>query len=94
MAGGTASVAVQELLEPDHGLVRAQYGGRFLASASAAAQIKAKLDGCDRKLTQYRAAVDVGADPATVAQWITQTEAERAHYKAAQRATRKPRPSR
>jgi len=71
-------VAVHELLEPDHGLVRAQYGGRFLAFGSAAAQIKAKLDDCYRKLTQYRAALDVGAAPATVAQSITQTEAGRA----------------
>ena len=71
-------MAVHELLEPDHGLVQAQYGGRFLAFGSAAAQIKAKLDDCDRKLTQYRAALDVGAAPATVAQSITQTEAGRA----------------
>jgi site-specific DNA recombinase len=50
-------------------------------------EIKAKIDDCDRKLTQYRAALDAGADPATVAKWITQTEAERARYKSAQYAS-------
>ena len=31
-----------------------------------------------------QAAPDVGADPSTIAQWVTQTGAERARYKAAQ----------
>jgi site-specific DNA recombinase len=39
-----------------------------------------------RKLAQYRAALDAGADPATVARWITDTEAERAGYQAIKRA--------
>jgi hypothetical protein len=30
-----------------------------------------KIAECDRKLTQYRAALDAGADSATVAHWIT-----------------------
>lgn len=33
---------------------------------------------CDRKLAQYRAALDSRASPATVAAWIAETEAERA----------------
>ena len=41
---------------------------------------------CDRKLAQYRAALDAGADPATVARWITETEAERAGCQATRRA--------
>jgi hypothetical protein len=41
---------------------------------------------------QYRAALDAGAEPATVARWITETEAERARYKAAKRAAM-PRPA-
>jgi hypothetical protein len=41
---------------------------------------------------QYRAALDAGAEPATVARWITETEAERARYKAAKRAAT-PRPA-
>jgi site-specific DNA recombinase len=34
-----------------------------------------------RKLAQYRAALDAGADPASIARWITETEAERARLK-------------
>lgn len=40
---------------------------------------------------QYRAALDAGADPATVARWITGTEAERARCQAIRRAAA-PRP--
>jgi site-specific DNA recombinase len=44
--------------------------------------IDGKIANCDRKLTQYRATLDAGADPATVAKWITETEAERARLRA------------
>ncbi|GGT38594.1 hypothetical protein P6B95_37090 [Streptomyces atratus] len=33
---------------------------------------------CDRRLTQYRAALGAGADPATVTGWISQAEADKA----------------
>ncbi|GGU74445.1 hypothetical protein GCM10010211_45370 [Streptomyces albospinus] len=33
---------------------------------------------CDRRLTQYQAALDAGANPTTVADWISQAEAEKA----------------
>ncbi|MFY9932996.1 MAG: hypothetical protein WAK82_33835 [Streptosporangiaceae bacterium] len=33
---------------------------------------------CDLKLAQYRAALDAGANPASVAGWIAETEAEKA----------------
>jgi DNA invertase Pin-like site-specific DNA recombinase len=46
---------------------------------------EAKIAECDRKLTSYRAALDAGADPAVVARWITDTQAERARYQAARR---------
>jgi site-specific DNA recombinase len=49
-------------------------------------QIKAEIAKCDRKLDQYRATLDAGADPTTVARWITETEAERARHQAAMRA--------
>jgi site-specific DNA recombinase len=39
-----------------------------------------KIAECDRKLAQYRAALDAGANPATVAAWIAETEAEKAGY--------------
>ncbi|MGW7693436.1 hypothetical protein ACWGMA_32045 [Streptomyces asiaticus] len=33
---------------------------------------------CDRRLSQYRAALDAGASPATIAAWISQAEADKA----------------
>jgi len=48
--------------------------------------ISGKIADCDRRLAQYRATLDAGADPATVADWITETEAERAKYQAAKQA--------
>jgi hypothetical protein len=41
-----------------------------------------KIAECDAKLAQYRAALDSGASPATVAGWIAETEAEKARYSA------------
>lgn len=38
----------------------------------------ARIAGCDRKLTGYRAALDAGGDPAVISRWITETTAERA----------------
>jgi site-specific DNA recombinase len=39
-----------------------------------------KIAECDRKLAQYRAALEAGASPATVAGWIAETEAEKQTY--------------
>lgn len=39
-----------------------------------------KIAECDRKLGRYRAALDAGANPVTVAGWIAETEAEKASY--------------
>ena len=36
-----------------------------------------KIAECDRKLAGYRAALDAGASPATVAAWIADIEAEK-----------------
>ncbi|HEX3955625.1 MAG TPA: recombinase family protein [Trebonia sp.] len=44
-----------------------------------------KIAECDRKLASYRAALDAGASPATVAAWIADTEAEKAGYLATRR---------
>jgi hypothetical protein len=44
-----------------------------------------KIAECDRKLAQYRAALDAGASPATVAAWIAETEAEKARHQLAAR---------
>jgi site-specific DNA recombinase len=35
------------------------------------------IAACDRKLAGYRAALDAGADPAVVGEWIAQVQAER-----------------
>ena len=40
-------------------------------------EIALMIAECDRKLASYRAALDAGASPATVAAWIAETEAER-----------------
>ena len=45
----------------------------------------AKIAEYDRKLAQYRAALDAGADPAAVAAWITDTEAEKARHELGRR---------
>lgn len=39
-----------------------------------------KIAECDRKLAQYRDALDAGGGSATVAKWIAETEAEGARY--------------
>jgi len=44
-----------------------------------------KIAECDRKLAQYRAALDAGASPAIVATWIAETEAEKASHALAMR---------
>jgi site-specific DNA recombinase len=50
------------------------------AGATTAEETAHRITECDRKLAQYRAALDAGASPATVATWIAETEAERATY--------------
>jgi site-specific DNA recombinase len=43
---------------------------------------QAIITECDAKLERYRAALDAGADPAVVTDWISQTQAERARAEA------------
>jgi hypothetical protein len=52
-----------------------------------------KIADCDTKLAQYRTALDAGANSATVAAWIAETEAERATYTLGMRR-HEPRPRR
>jgi site-specific DNA recombinase len=49
-------------------------------AASTDDDTTSKIAECDRKLAQYRAALDAGASPATVAAWIAETEAEKQSY--------------
>ena len=46
-------------------------------------EIAQKIAACDHNLAQYRAALDAGASPVTVAGWIAETEAERARHEPA-----------
>jgi site-specific DNA recombinase len=39
--------------------------------------LREEIGTCDQKLAQYRAALDSGADPAVVGQWITETQARK-----------------
>ncbi len=52
--------------------------------------LRATVADCDRKLARHRAALEAGADPTVVTQWITQTQAERAMAIAALGRTEKP----
>ena len=47
-----------------------------------------QLADCERKLAQYRALLEQGTDPAIVAGWIGEIEAERTRLKAAARTVR------
>jgi hypothetical protein len=60
--------------------------GQGAKPVAAGQETSARLADCERKLTGYRAALDSGASPATVARWITETEAERDRLRAVQRA--------
>lgn len=51
-------------------------------------EAKRRIAECDRKLAQYRAALDAGATPATVAGWIAETEAEKQNYALAMRRSK------
>jgi site-specific DNA recombinase len=68
-------------------LVDAQPGDELRGSGQEEAA--GKIAECDRKLAQYRAALDAGASPATVAGWIVETEAEKARYEVGRRQVAK-----
>ena len=70
--------APHRLTETVRDLAAVQLSGSSMRAGDD--QTARKVAECDRKLAQYRAALDAGADPATVAEWITETEAEKASY--------------
>jgi site-specific DNA recombinase len=51
-----------------------------------AASLKEEIETCSRQLTQYRAALDGGADPIVAGQWITQAQASKVAAEARYRA--------
>ena len=57
------------------------------------AALEDKIKDCTQKLTQYRKALDSGADPAVVGQWITETQARKLAADARLRAAAGTRPS-
>jgi len=75
--------APPRLTQTIHDLAHAQTAET--ASAEDSEHTARKIAECDRKLAQYRAALDAGASPATVATWIAETEAERARYQVGRR---------
>ncbi|GAA2447418.1 hypothetical protein GCM10010191_75840 [Actinomadura vinacea] len=44
---------------------------------SLTVRARARIARCDTKLARYRAALESGTDPATVARWVTEVNAER-----------------
>ena len=56
------------------------------------AVLREQIGTCEQKLTQYRAALDSGADPAVAGQWITQTQARKLAVGARLRAAAGTRP--
>jgi site-specific DNA recombinase len=54
--------------------------------------LREEIGTCDQKLAQYRAALDSGADPAVVGQWITETQARKLAADARLRAATGTRP--
>jgi site-specific DNA recombinase len=57
------------------------------ASTGAAEVARRTLRDCDQRLACYRAALDAGADPALVAGWIAETQAQRASAEHARATT-------
>jgi hypothetical protein len=53
-------------------------GGADEAGAAELEAHRRRLVDCDRRVARYRAALESGADPAVVAAWITEVQAERA----------------
>ncbi|MET7999918.1 hypothetical protein [Nonomuraea glycinis] len=45
---------------------------------AALIDLRKRLSKCDRKLSQYRSALDAGGDPIEISSWINETKSERA----------------
>jgi site-specific DNA recombinase len=69
--------APHRLTQTIRDLAAAQHTGT-IRDANSHQDTARKIAECDAKLAQYRAALDAGASPVTVATWIAETEAEKA----------------
>jgi site-specific DNA recombinase len=70
---------IAELFSPEHAQNTAQAlveAANITDSADTVAAAQERLAAARRKLRQYRAALDDGADPATVSEWISQAAVE------------------
>ena len=82
-------------LDPAHlpaaldALAAAQHDDPFPGELS----VRQEINQCERQLTQYRAALDAGSDPAVVGPWITETQARKLAAEARLRAQRGTRPA-
>jgi hypothetical protein len=86
---------VQELSPMQRRHTIAKLVDQAAVAAPAAVMVPAAptVADCDVKLARYRAALDAGADPAVVAGWIAETQAERRqaeHRQQASMATNEP----
>jgi site-specific DNA recombinase len=86
----TLEFAPHRLAETIRDLAAAHQPG-MTRDVSGDYELARKIANCDAKLAQYRAALDAGANSATVAAWIAETEAERATYTLAMRRYEPPR---
>ncbi|MEU4411523.1 hypothetical protein AB0F88_44080 [Streptosporangium sp. NPDC023963] len=70
------------LLQRQDVVTRAQSFLRWLetrwAAEAALIDLRERLSTCDRKLSQYRSALDAGGDPIEISSWINETKGERA----------------
>lgn len=62
------------------------------SAACGLAELRKKIGECDRKLRQYRAALDAGADPVEVSGWINAVKQERARAEGELRSSPKQSP--
>ncbi|GAA4511416.1 hypothetical protein GCM10023096_17930 [Nonomuraea ferruginea] len=93
VGGGAADdLRESEILDEVDGRLGTEFGPKSLERTIAAmaeqvidpneaalVDLRKRLSKCDRKLGQYRSALDAGGDPIEIAGWINETKIERAH---------------
>ncbi|WP_220479591.1 recombinase family protein [Halosaccharopolyspora lacisalsi] len=89
--GWLASAFAPERLDDTLSHLRAAAQHENSRESEAIATARATQQDCQRKLAQYRQALDEGVSPATVASWIADVEAEQARAQATLRDAQAPR---
>lgn len=67
----TIAVMAEQVIDPDE---------------VALIDLRKRLSKCDRKLSQYRSALDAGGDPIEISSWINETKSERARLEGEMKA--------